>query len=417
MKETEKNKQRLLHAQGVYNTEKKAYWGNALVIDESRIIAVGDFHDLKSRYQAACVEDLGNCYLLPGLINTHVHLEFEAVPNTLDFFTAEDEYANFFRAAKHAETMLRSGVTTLRDAGSSWRLLSLNNPGLAQAAKLPRMQFSGPPVTITGGHLYFFGGEADSEDELVRAVREHHKRGCAALKLIVSGGQLTPGTLPERESYNTELIAAAVQEAHHLGMTSFAHCLTTNSMVNALRGGVQSIEHAACFVRHRNKLLERVYEEKIMEEFRGGGRWFMNGISNNYHALDNARENRSGASERELFLLEQEERECSIFKKYVELGFRAVIGTDAGVGLTYFDETWLECTILAERCGMSPADIIEAATVNGAACLGLEHETGKLAAGYSADIIALGEDPLKNITALKNPAKVICRGEDIPTTF
>jgi imidazolonepropionase-like amidohydrolase len=388
-----------------------------LLIEDGTIFALGQFGELKSRFPEAPVEDLGEYYLFPGLVNTHVHLEFEAVPDTLGFFTAEDGYANFLRAAKHAEAMLRSGVTTLRDAGSSWRLLSLNDPGLKGAALLPRMHLAGPPLTVTGGHLHFLGGEADTRDDLVRAVREHHKRGCGALKLIVSGGQLTPGTLPERESYDPALISAAVQEAHHLGMTSFAHCLTVNSMVNALRGGVGSIEHGACFVRNKaNGLLERVCgerEEKAMEEFRGDGRWFMNGIANNYHALDRCREDPSLASERERFLLEQEERECRIFGKYTELGFRPVLGTDAGVGLTYFDESWLECAILTERCGLEPAEVIEIATRNGAECLGLWDEIGSLEEGKSADILVLKEDPLRNIRALKDPVKVICRGEDI----
>ena len=409
-----KRNARLLHAGGVYNTARKGYHGNSLVIEGGRILAAGNFEDLRKQYPAADIDNLKDHYLLPGLINTHVHLEFEALPNTLDFYLAEDPYANFLRAARHAQIMLKSGVTTLRDAGSSWRLLSLNDPGLKDTMQLPRMQLAGPPLTVTGGHCHFFGCEADSEDELVKSVRFHHKKGCSALKLMASGGQLTPFSLPERESYSTALLAAAVQEARRLGMPTFAHCLTTSSMVNALRAGVESIEHAACFVRNQgNKLLSRVYEEKIMEEFRGDGRWFMNGISNHYHVLDRARENRAVATEKELFLLEQEERECQIFGKYIELGFRPTIGTDAGTGITYFDETWLECAILAERCGMDPADIIQAATVNGAQCLGLAGETGKLEAGLSADIIALKEDPLKNIRALKNPVKVICRGEDV----
>jgi imidazolonepropionase-like amidohydrolase len=414
MENKERTKRRLLRGKGVYNTAKKTYAAEALVIEDGKIIALGQFAELKSRFQAIPVDDLGECYLFPGLVNTHVHLEFEAVPNTLAFFAAEDGYANFLRAAEHAGALLRSGVTTLRDAGSSWRLLSLNDPGLKGTALLPRMQLAGPPLTVTGGHLHFFGGEADSRDELIRAVREHHKRGSGALKLIVSGGQLTPGTLPEQESYDPALIAAAVQEAHHLGMTSFAHCLTVKSMVNALRGGTGSIEHGACFVRNKaNGLLERIYEEEALEEFRGDGRWFMNGITNNYHALDRCREDPTLATERERFLLEQEERECRIFGKYVELGFRPVLGTDAGVGLTYFDESWLECAVLAERCGLEPAAVIEIATKNGAECLGLWDETGSLEEGKSADIIVLKDDPLKNIRALKNPVKVICRGEDI----
>ena len=409
-----KSRQRLILSKGVYNSANKNYEGDSIVIEGEKILAIGSFNDLKKQYPAAVIENLENCFLLPGLINTHVHLEWEALPNSLDFYLSEDPYANFLRAAKHAELMLRSGVTTLRDAGSSWRLLSLNDPKLKDTMLLPRMQFAGPPLTITGGHCHFFGCEADTEDELVKAVRLHNKRGCGALKLMTSGGQHTPGTLPERESYDVHLISAAVEEAHHLKMVTFAHCLTTASMVNALKGGVGSIEHAACFVRNKtNKLLERVFEEKIMEEWRGDGRWFMNGISNNYHVFDRARENRAVATERELFLLEQEERECRIFGKYIELGFRPVIGTDAGTGLTFFDETWLECAILAERCGMRAADIIEAATINGAECLGFANETGKIEAGFSADIIALGEDPLHNIRALKNPVKVICRGVDV----
>jgi imidazolonepropionase-like amidohydrolase len=408
------NRARLLRAKGIYDTGKRGYAADTMIIEKGKIAAVGSYEDLRAGYPEAIGEDFSSFYLLPGLINTHVHLEFEAAPNTLDFYTHEDPSINFLRAAVHAEQMLRSGVTTLRDAGSSWRLLPLALGPAAELRPLPRMRFAGPPLTITGGHLHFMGGEADSKDELIKAVREHHKRGCGALKLIVSGGQLTPGTLPERESYDVELIGAAVNEAHHLGMRSFAHCLTSASMVNAMRGGVQSIEHAACFVRNRgNGLLERVYEDSLMAEFRGDGRWFMNGITNNYHNLDSCRENSAEGSEKEKFLLEQEERECGIFRKYVELGLRPVVGTDAGVGLTFFDETWFECAVLVERCGQSPADVIEAATKNGAECLGLGEETGILAPAYSADIIALKEDPLKNIRALKAPAGVICRGEDV----
>ena len=310
-----------------------------------------------------------------------------------DLFECEEYYSEFVSMEKHRYELLTDKMSIF----------------VFELGKLPK------EVDVSNMlELYLRVFKADTEEELVKAVRERHKRGCGAVKIMASGGQLTPGTLPERESYNVQLINAAVQEAHRLGMVSLAHCLTTSSMVNALKGGVMSIEHAACFVRNKtNKLLERVYEEKIMEEFRGDGRWFMNGISNNYHYLDHARENRAAATERELFLLEQEERECKIFGKYVELGFRPVIGTDAGTGTTYFDETWLECFILASRCGMNTADIIEAATINGASCLGLADETGKIEAGLSADIIALEEDPLKDIMALKNPAKVICRGEDV----
>jgi imidazolonepropionase-like amidohydrolase len=403
---------RILHVRGVYNSRSRAYGGTALVIAGETIAAVGDGERLAAQWPGISGEDWRDCWLLPGLINTHAHLEFEAGPDTLAAYQADTPAVNLLRAARHAEIMLCSGVTTVRDAGSSWRLLALNRPEVRGFMRLPRLRLAGPPVTVTGGHLYYMGGEADSPGELVKAVRGRHKRGCRDLKLVLSGGQLTPGSLPERESYEPAAVTLAVAEAHRLGMTTFAHCLTTASMVNALRAGVDSIEHGACFVRRAdNGLLERVFRPEALEEFRGTGRFFMMGIANNYHALDQWRGNPAAAGERERFLLEQEERECVIFRRYVDLGLTPVAGTDAGCGLTPFDETWLECAILVERCGLSPAEALETATLNGARCLGLEAETGALEPGLCADILAFREDPLQDIRALRKPAHVICQGK------
>jgi imidazolonepropionase-like amidohydrolase len=159
--------------------------------------------------------------------------------------------------------------------------------------------------------------------------------------------------------------------------------------------------------------LERVFRPEELEGFRGSGRFFMAGITNNYHALDQWRGDSAAAGNRERFLLEQEERECAIFRSYVDLGLTPVVGTDAGCGLTPFDETWLECAVLAERCGLSPAEVLEIATLNGARCLGLDAETGALEPGLSADILAFREDPLQDIRALMKPAHIICRGKHI----
>ena len=176
---------KIFKSRGVYDPLAGSYTAEALAVQNGTIAAADTFAALASRYPGAEIEDTGDCFLLPGMVNTHVHLEFEPVLDTLPRYMAEDPQVNFLRAAANAAAMLRSGVTTLRDAGSSWRLLSL--PGAEDFFPLPRMQLAGPPLTITGGHLQFFGCEADTGAELIKSVREHHKRGCGALKLIVSG--------------------------------------------------------------------------------------------------------------------------------------------------------------------------------------------------------------------------------------
>lgn len=405
----------LVKAKAVYSTDKQDYEGNGVLIREGRILETGDWLHLQETYPQAEMLDYGECYLLPGLINTHVHLEFEPMENTRERYLSESPQISFLRAAKNAETLLYSGVTTARDAGGSCRTLELYQERARQLADLPRLQLAGPPITITGGHLHFIpGSEADSIDDTIVAVRSRKKAGCTAIKIIVSGGQMTPGSTPEQTSYTAEQIRAMTDEAHHWSLPTFAHCLTTEGFVNAMRGGVQCIEHCACFVRnHGNGLLERVYEPAVMEQFQNDSRYFMIGISNNYHVFDHCRENGAERSEREAFLLEQEERECRIFERLIQLGMLPVIGTDAGCGLTYFDETWLELEILYHRCRITIPELIGAATVNGAAALGLSEETGSIRPGLSADLIAMESDPLTDITVFRNIRHVMCRGKII----
>lgn len=158
---------------------------------------------------------------------------------------------------------------------------------------------------------------------MIQAVKERKSAGCGCVKLIVSGGQLTPGSVPEHDSYSREEIRAAVEAAHELGLPTAAHCLTTSSYVNAMEAGVDSVEHCACFRRNPCLgLLERCYEPDVMEAFRGDHRYFMIGISNNYHQLDQVREGVRKPDERESFLLEQEKRECEIFGRLADLGMR-----------------------------------------------------------------------------------------------
>jgi len=270
------------------------------------------------------------------------------------------------------------------------------------------------PLTPDGGHLAFLGKTSNGTEGLIQAVKERKSAGCGCVKLIVSGGQLTPGSVPEHDSYSRKEIRAAVEAAHELGLPTAAHCLTTSSYVNAMEAGVDSVEHCACFRRNPCLgLLERCYEPDVMEAFRGDHRYFMIGISNNYHQLDQVREGVRKPDEREAFLLEQEKRECEIFGRLADLGMRPLVGTDAGCGYTFFDETWLEMELLCSRCALTPEKVIHAATLEGAGALGWGDFLGRLAPGYEADFIAAEQNPLRDIKALRHIKHVVCRGKII----
>lgn len=402
---------KLILSKGIYDSDTRSINHDGVVIDGNKIIETGKAEDLKTRYRCGEILDYSNCYGFPGLVNTHVHLEFVPAVNSRERYVTEEPYTNYLRAALAANVMLNSGVTTLRDAGSTWRILSLNTAGARELLPLPRMQLAGVPLTVTGGHMNFCGEEVDSKDEILKSIRKHQKMGAACIKIVASGGQMTPGSLPERDSYEEEIIKAMAEESRRLNLPTFSHCLTTSSYVNSMRAGVDCIEHCACFVRNKkNGLLERVYENEVMEEFRGDGRFFMNAISNNYHQLDACRAGEREPDEREVFLLEQEERECGIFRKLVELGMEPVVGTDAGCGLTYFDETWMELEIMVKRCGYSIKDTIHAATYSGAKALGYGEWLGKIKKDYQADMIFMHKNPLEDIHAYQNVEHVLCDG-------
>ncbi|MBE3095137.1 MAG: amidohydrolase family protein [Actinobacteria bacterium] len=263
-------------------------------------------------------------------------------------------------------------------------------------------------------YTHFLGGEADSIPELIKAVRLRKKRGCESIKIIVTGGQMTSRSLPERISYTIEEIKTVVDTATHLSMTTFAHCLTTEGFVKSMEGNIGCIEHCACFVLAKNGLLERVWEEKVMNQFKGKQQFFMGGLSSGLHSFDDIRSGKRKPNEKEIFWLEQEARLFKNFIKLVELGMRPVVGTDAGVTLTTFDETWFELELMV-KAGLSPLDALKAATINGAECLEMEDAIGKIDIGYSADLIAANENPLKNISTLKNVEWVMHEGEIVST--
>jgi imidazolonepropionase-like amidohydrolase len=195
--------------------------------------------------QDAEVLDLGAVTMLPGLIDAHVHLGFDAGPKPVATMMADDDTTLILRMRHAAGRALAAGITTVRDLGDrrylggvlrEWFRAGVVEPG-------PEILTAGPPITVTGGHCHFMGGEADGELEVRRAVRSRVKNGADVIKIMATGGHLTPATNPQLPQYTVAELAAAVDEAHRLGRTLTAHAHGPAGIAAAVTAGVDGLEH------------------------------------------------------------------------------------------------------------------------------------------------------------------------------
>src|SRR5581483_544893 len=183
--------------------------------------------------------DLGDVTLLPGLIDTHVHLGFDAGRTPVARMLADDDTVLVLRMRRAARRALAAGITTVRDLGDRGYLgLALRDWFRAGEESGPEIVAAGPPITVTGGHCHFMGGEADGEIEVRRAVRARVKQGVDVIKIMATGGQMTPGTNPLAAQYTVAELSAAAEEAHRLGRTITAHAHGVAGIAAAVEAGV-----------------------------------------------------------------------------------------------------------------------------------------------------------------------------------
>ncbi|MEV0069342.1 amidohydrolase family protein [Amycolatopsis sp. NPDC050768] len=337
--------------------------------------------------------DLGDTTLMPGLIDCHVHLSLDPAAGAVTLAGPDDEDALRHRMIANARRLLDAGVTTARDLGAPGTLgTEIRDllPTLPEAA--PRILAANAPITVTGGHAESMGGAADGVAQLRMRVRRHAQDGVDLIKVMTTGGFMTPGSHPSEARYTTAELTALVTEAHALGLPVTTHALGVEGIDRAVTAGVDCIEHCGWVTRTGTR-----FDPAIAARIVAGGI----AVSPTMNSACTAAEYFCPWDERDTVL--------DNLRRLVALGATIVAGTDAGIPLVHFDRYADGLDLLAET-GMSPRGVLASATDVAASVCGLSTVTGRLAPGLSADLIAVAGDPTEDLSTLHRPRFVLAAG-------
>jgi imidazolonepropionase-like amidohydrolase len=364
----------------------------AVVIGDCTVDWVGPVSALPAEHRSLPRSDYPGSTIMPGLIDSHVHLAFDGGPNPAARMRAETGEQQLMLMLRSARELLGVGVTTARDLGSRAYLSVAVRDAIATGlARGPRLVVAACPITVTGGHCWFMGGEADSEDDLRRLVRTHHKRGADLIKVMSTGGFMTTGSAPWYAQFTTAQLAVIVEEAARVDKPVAAHAHGTEGIRRAVEAGVTTIEHCS-FVTETN---ERRFSEPLAARIAERGMFVCPTVSGSAPYIAELAGIEVGAH----------------VKAMHDMGVRIIAGTDAGIDNNPHHQYVGGLEYLV-TLGFQPGQVLAMATTEAAAALGLGATTGRLAPGYDADLIVVRGDPHADIAALRDLRRVIARGRD-----
>ncbi len=376
----------------------------AVLVKDNRIHQVGPASRISLPSVTVKEINVRGGMILPGLIDTHVHMMLEEI-NLARVMTTPFSM-RFYQSVQYMRRTLEAGITSVRDAGGA-------DAGLKQAVESglivgPRLQISIVPLTITGGHGdgWMLSGEefhllpawpgmpdgrCDGVEEVRKKVREVLRAGAEVVKVHATGGVLSPTDHPEFTQFSLEELRVIVQEASfRRGVRVMAHAQGAQGIKNAVRAGIHSIEHGIFL------------DDEAIELMLENGTYLVPTLLALVAILEQGE--KSGMPEYGLRKAHEvsEAHADSIARAY-KAGVRIAMGTDAAV---MPHGTNLRELGLMVRIGMTPMEAIVATTRTAAECLGWEDRVGTLEPGKLADMIVVRQDPLQDVRILENPENI-----------
>jgi len=343
--------------------------------------------------------DLSGKFVTPGLMNCHTHVVMEPVADLQAFFSKQTPATLAARGVANMQKLLCSGTTFVRDMGAPFAVdIDIKKCMQEGVFEGPDIYCSAKMITMTGGHGWMFGREADGPDDVRKAAREQLRAGADVVKIMATGGVLTPGVEPGSPQLTEEEIRSAVEEAHKAGKKTASHAQGTSGIKNAVRAGIDSIEHG-CFL-----------DDEAIELMLEHGTYFVPTLAAVQLIVDNGVE--AGIPEyavkKCLYVIEHH---IESFRKAREAGVKIACGTDASTPFNGFENTPFEL-VLMERAGMTPMETIVSATRTSSELIGCDHDYGTLEKGKNADFLVMQNDPLSDLGAFTDLEGVYKKGSN-----
>jgi len=372
---------------------------NAFMKVENRIIQeVGSHFEGQSSDEQEVI-DLGGQFVMPGMIDCHTHITYPATANPAAMLMTSNNTDFVVMAMKNLEKFIENGVTYIRDVGDFNHIsIDIREHLKNGAIKGPGVHSAGRIITMTGGHGHQVGVEADGVDEIRKATRAEIKAGADLIKVVSTGGVMTPGVDVNAYQFNVDELKAAVEEAHKAGRKVCTHCHGTQGVKNSILAGIDSIEHAT------------ILDYEAVEMMVKAGTYIVPTLVAPYFIVESGE-----AAGIPKFAVDKAKEVSQTHMKSLmmayEAGVKIAMGTDAGTPMNiHGTSSAIELQLMVEA-GMAPMDVIVAATKTSAELIGIESQYGTLESGKFADFLVLEENPLENIKTVQNLVLVYQNGQ------
>ncbi|TNE36187.1 MAG: amidohydrolase family protein [Alphaproteobacteria bacterium] len=380
--------------------------GNGTLLENHAVLVNGDTikdvapADKYTDFSGERIDTSGGT-LMPGLADCHVHLVYRGEANPHAGLEGVNPGEITLRVLENAQKTMKSGITAVRDCGGR-NYLEFPVRDACNSGRFfgPNIMASGRMICMTGGHGNRSGRVADGCDEVVKAVREQIHAGSDLIKIMATGGVMTPGVNPEDAHYSAEEMKAGVHEAKRFHKTSASHAQGAEGIMNAVNAGITSIEHGIFM------------DQECLDAMLERGTYLVPTLAAVKNIISNADKGIPAyAVEKARRVYD---RHVESFEMFYKAGGKIAMGTDAGTPFNLHGENALEMAYMVE-CGMSNVDALKSGTSIAHSLMQFE-DRGQIKTGFKADMLIVEGNPVEDIRLAadkKNHRLVVKNGRKV----